>query len=388
MSRLRLLSLGAALVSLAGCVPPGPGSATLSPVGFDALPGWSADHSWAAVPALLRNCGALAELPPGQPLGGAGDAGRLAGTAGQWAGICAAAERLQPNSDASAQAFFERYFQPYAVTDGARSEALFTGYYEPEVQGAPRRGGRFQTPILARPNDLTQAPAGSQGGITVGRISDGRLVPYYDRAQIQAGALANRGLELFWLADPADAFFLQVQGSGRISLPNRGIVRVGYAGRNGLPYVPIGRLLVERGEIPADQVSMQTIRAWLAAHPDKAQALMNENPSYVFFRVLPGVLPNEGAPGAFGVPLTPGRSLAVDPQMLPLGVPVYIATTDPLTSTALDRLTLAQDTGSAIKGPLRGDLFFGWGQEAEDRAGKMRQPGRAWLLLPRSLPES
>ena len=133
---------------------------------------------------------------------------------------------------------------------------------------------------------------------------------------------------------------------------------------------------------------MQTIRAWLAAHPDKAQALMNENPSYVFFRVLPGVLPNEGAPGAFGVPLTPGRSLAVDPQMLPLGVPVYIATTDPLTSTALDRLTLAQDTGSAIKGPLRGDLFFGWGQEAEDRAGKMRQPGRAWLLLPRSLPES
>ena len=376
------------MLCLAGCVPPpGPSTpATLTPVGFDALPGWSSDSAWAAIPALLRSCGGLAELPPGRPLGGAGDAARLAGTPAQWTDLCAAAERLRAYDEAGAHAFFERYFQPYAMTVSGQSEALFTGYYEPEVQGARRRGGAYQTPILALPKDLVQQQEPPPGTKTIGRKVDGRLVPYYDRAQIVAGALANRGLELYWLADPVEAFFLQVQGSGRVRLANRATARVGYAGQNGLPYVPIGRLLAERGEIQADQVSMQTIRAWLAAHPDKAAALMNENPSYVFFRELPGLRPDEGAPGAFGVPLSPGRSLAVDPQLLPLGAPVFIETTDPLTAAPLRRLTLAQDTGSAIKGALRGDLFFGWGGDAEARAGKMRQPGRAWLLLPRAAP--
>ena len=392
MPRLRRLIAGAAplslLLGLAGCaVTGGPEPATLTPVGFDALPGWKADRAWSAVPALLRSCGGLADLPAGQSLGGNGDAARLAGTAGQWAGLCAAAEQLRPHDDAGAQAFFERYFQPYAMTVYGRSEALFTGYYEPEVQGARRRGGRYQTPILALPRDLVQTPASQPNAPpSVGRMSNGQLVPYYDRTQIEHGALANRGLEMYWLTDPADAFFLQVQGSGRVRLSNGAVARVGYAGKNGLPYVPIGRLLVERGEMPADQVSMQAIRAWLTAHPDKAQALMDENPSYVFFRELAGLPTDEGAPGAFGVPLTPGRSLAIDPQVLPLGVPVYLETTDPLTGTAMDRLTLAQDTGGAIKGALRGDLFCGWGSEAEARAGMMRQPGRAWLLLPRALP--
>ena len=392
MPRLRRLFAGAAplfiLFALAGCAGTGgPEPATLTPVGFDALPGWKADGAWSAVPALLRTCGGLADMPAGQSLGGNGDAARLAGTAGQWADICAAAEQLRPRDDAAAQAFFEGYFQPYAMTVNRRSEALFTGYYEPEVQGARRRGGRYQTPILALPKDLVQAPASQPNApLSVGRMSNGQLVPYYDRAQIDRGALANRGLEIFWLTDPADAFFLQIQGSGRVRLPNGPIARVGYAGKNGQTYVPIGRLLVERGEMSADQVSMQSIRAWLATHPDKAKALMDENPSYVFFRELAGLPTDEGAPGAMGVPLTPGRSLAVDPQVLPLGVPVYVETTDPLTGTALDRLTLAQDTGGAIKGALRGDLFCGWGPEAESRAGRMRQPGRAWLLLPRALP--
>ena len=387
-SGIRRLLAGAALTALAGCVAPGGTEpAILNPIGFDGLPGWNTEHAWSAVPALLRSCGGFAELPPSQPLGGNGEAARLAGTTGQWAGLCRAAELLRPRDDVGAATFFERYFQPYAMTVNGRSEALFTGYYEPEVQGARRRGGRYQTPILALPKDLVRTTGtAAVADKAIGRMSNGQMVPYYDRAEIEHGALDHRGLELFWLADPAEAFFLQVQGSGRVRLYDRTIVRVGYAGQNGRLYVPIGRLLAERGEIPADQVSMQTIRDWLAAHPDKAQALMNENPSYVFFRELPGIPADEGAPGAFGVPLSPGRSLAIDPQLLPMGVPIYIESTDPLTNAPMDRLTLAQDTGSAIKGALRGDLFFGWGSEAEARAGRMRQPGRAWLLLPRALP--
>jgi membrane-bound lytic murein transglycosylase A len=357
------------------------------PVGFDALPGWSTDDAWSAVPALLRSCGGLADLPTGQPLGGAGDAARLAGTSAQWTGLCAAAEQLRPGDDAGARTFFEQWFQPYAMTVNGRSDALFTGYYEPEVAGSRRRGGAYQTPILALPTDLVQA-ANPAGGKAIGRSSDGQIVPYYDRAQIVGGALDNRGLELFWLADPIDAFVLQIQGSGRVRLPNGAIARVGYAGQNGQTYVPIGRRLIERREMTADQVSMQSIRAWLVAHPDQAAALMNENPSYVFFRELPGLPTNEGAPGSFGVPLTAGRSLAVDRSLLPLGAPVFIETTDPLNATAIQRLTMAQDTGGAIKGALRGDVYFGWGAEAEDRAGKMRQPGRAWLLVPRAAPSS
>lgn len=377
------------MLCLAGCVPPASVTtpATLTPIGFDALPGWSADNAWSAVPALLRSCGGLADLPAGQPLGGAGDALRLAGTSAQWTGLCSAAEQLRPADDAGARAFFERWFQPYAITVNGSSDALFTGYYEPEVQGSRRRGGAYQTPILALPTDLVQA-SNPAGGKTVGRSSDGQIVPYYDRAQIVGGALDNRRLELFWLADPIDAFVLQIQGSGRIRLPNGAIARVGYAGQNGQTYVPIGRRLIERGEMTADQVSMQSIRAWLVAHPDQAAALMNENPAYVFFRELPGLPTNEGAPGSFGVPLTPGRSLAVDRSLLPLGAPVFIETTDPLNASSIQRLTMAQDTGGAIKGALRGDVYFGWGAEAEDRAGKMRQHGRIWLLLPRAGPSS
>jgi membrane-bound lytic murein transglycosylase A len=385
----RALLAGAAMLCLAGCVPPTNVTtpATLAPVGFDTLPGWSTDDAWSAVPALLRSCGGLADLPTGQPLGGAGDAARLAGTSAQWTGLCSGAEQLRPGDDAGARAFFERWFQPYALAVNGRSDALFTGYYEPEVAGSRRRGGAYQTPILALPTDIVQV-SNPEGGKTIGRSSDGQIVPYYDRSQIVGGALDNRGLELFWLADPIDAFVLQIQGSGRIRLPNGAIARVGYAGQNGQTYVPIGRRLIERREMAADQVSMQSIRAWLVAHPDQAAALMNENPAYVFFRELPGLPTNEGAPGSFGVPLTPGRSLAVDRSLLPLGAPVFIETTDPVNAAPIQRLTMAQDTGGAIKGALRGDMYFGWGTEAEDRAGKMRQPGRAWLLLPRPGPSS
>jgi membrane-bound lytic murein transglycosylase A len=387
------------LLALAGCVPPPPpppGAApaaapSLTPVGFDALPGWRADRAAEAMPALLRGCARFATLPPNQALGGEGDAARLAGTAGQWLGLCAAAREVPHGDDQAARAFLEANFQPYAIGTASGADGLFTGYYEPEVQGARRRGGSYQTPILSRPGDLVQADLGAfaddlKGRSISGRLNEGRLVPYYNRAEIEGGALSPRRLELLWLADPTDAFFLQIQGAGRVRLADNRIVRVSFAGQNGRPYVPIGRILVERGEIARDQVSMQSIRAWLVGHPAQAAALMNENPSYVFFRELSGMPTEEGPPGALGVALTPGRSLAVDRRFIPLGAPVFVDTVDPVAATPWRRLLLAQDIGGAIKGPLRGDVFFGWGPAAEDSAGHMREPGRAWLLLPRALP--
>jgi membrane-bound lytic murein transglycosylase A len=268
---------------------------------------------------------------------------------------------------------------------------LFTGYYEPQVDGATMRGGRYQTPLLRRPRDLVQADLGAfasdlKGRSISGREDGGRLVPYYDRAAIERGALASQRLALLFLIDPIDAFFLEVQGSGRVRLPDGRIVRVSYDGQNGRPYVPIGRLLIERGELTREAVSLQTIRAWLVAHPDQAPALMDANPSYVFFTTLPNTPPDQGAPGSLGVALTPGRSLAVDPRFVPMGAPVFVATSNPLDGARWRHLLLAQDRGGAIKGPVRGDIFFGWGAEAEAMAGRMKQHGTAYLLLPRAVP--
>jgi membrane-bound lytic murein transglycosylase A len=389
-------SLGAA-IALSACVArPPPGETPtmeLKPVAFSDVPGWQDDALAAVVPALRRECASLTAMPPDHALGGDGVAAQLGGIAADWGPLCAAAATLAPGDDAGARQMFERELQPYAVTADARAHGLFTGYYEPEVPGSLRRGGRYQTPILRRPPDLVQADLGAftpdlKGRSIAGRIVGERLVPYYDRAQIQGGALAKRHLNLLYLADPVDAFFLEIQGSGRVRLPNGHIVRVTYDGQNGRPYVPIGRLLVERGELSRDTVSMQTIRAWLESHPDQAEFLMDANPSYVFFRLLPGTPADQGPPGALGVPLTPERSLAVDVGYLPLGAPVFVATSNPLDGSAWRHLLLAQDRGGAIKGPVRGDIFFGWGEQAETLAGKMQQQGTAFILLPRGGPNS
>ena len=310
---------------------------------FAALPGWQEDHIAEAIPALLRSC----DRPP----------------AG-WDDLCRAARQLGSGDDA-ARLFVEKYFQPYEVLAQGTGTALFTGYYEPEVAGSRRASAGYATPIHSRPADLH--------------------VPYLTRAQIEDGGLRRKRLELAWLADPADAFFLQIQGSGRIRLPDGGVMRVGYAGQNGRAYVPIGRLLVDRGEMTLAEASMQSIRAWLAAHPDQAAGLMRQNPSYVFFREFFDVASELGPVGALGVPLTPGRSLAVDRRFMALGAPVFIDTTDPVDGRPLRRLMLAQDTGGAIRGALRGDVFFGWGPRAEQLAGLMKQPGRMWLLQPRGI---
>ncbi|MGE3932843.1 MAG: murein transglycosylase A [Rhodospirillaceae bacterium] len=290
-----------------------------------------------------------------------------------------------PGGDrAAARAFFERWFLPWRIDGG---DGLFTGYYEPEVQGALAPDARFAVPLYRRPQEHVAVELGRfreswRGERTAGRVSDGRLEPLPTRAQIDAGAYAGRGLEIAWLDDAADAFFLQIQGSGRVRLPDGTVRRLGYDGANGHPYTAIGRVLVERGTMPLEQVTMQSIRAWLAANPAEAGGLMARNASYVFFRWLDG----DGPLGSQQTALVPGRSLAVDPRFVPLGAPVWIDTQDPLAPGApLRRLTVAQDTGGAIRGPVRGDVFFGAGPRAAEAAGRLRAPGRAWILLPRGL---
>jgi membrane-bound lytic murein transglycosylase A len=383
-----------AALALAACVQQPPAltghgvTMTLSPVGFDRLPGWPDEHPAQALPAFLAGCAVLAGNPD-QDLGGAGEAASRGGNPRQWRDACEAARALPPG-DAAARGFFETWFQPWAVTDGNDPKGLITGYYEPEVRGARSPGGIYRTPLLGRPTDMVQVDLGEfvpdlKGRRITGRLQQGQLMPYWDRAAIEAGALDRQRLGILWLADPIDAFVLQIQGSGRVRLADGRVARVSYAGQNGRPYVPIGRVLADRGAIPLDQVSLQSIRAWLLAHPDQAAEVMNQNPSYVFFREVIGARPDDGPPGSLGAPLTPGRSVAVDRNFIPLGAPVWLDTTDPLTGGALRRLMLAQDIGGAIKGPVRADVFWGWGPEAEKRAGSMRQPGSEYVLLPRAV---
>jgi membrane-bound lytic murein transglycosylase A len=343
------------------------------------------------MPALLRECAVLRDLPPDRTLGGDGSAARLGGTAGQWRPLCDAAATVPAGDDAAARAMLEQTLQAFAVSDGDKADGLFTGYYEPQVEGATRRGGRYQAPLLRRPADLVQVDLGNfapdlKDRSIWGRVSGTRLVRYYDRSQIEDGALASQHLELLYLADPVDAFFLEIQGSGRVRLPDGQVVRVTYDGQNGRPYVPVGRVMVEQGALEHGHVTMQAIRAWLEAHPAEARGMMDANPSFVFFRTLPPMPPDEGPPGALEAALTPGRSLAVDRRFLPLGAPVFVATSDPIDGAPWQHLLLAQDVGGAIKGPARGDIFFGWGAKAEDMAGQMKQSGTEYVLLPRSAP--
>ena len=307
-------------------------------------------------------------------------------------GVCAEARGVRTGDDAAARAFFEREFSPWAVGDRGRAEGLLTGYYEPELAGDRRRHGPYVHPLYFAPADrrvldLGQFKRDLAGRRITGMIRGGRFRPYWDRAEIEAGALRGRGLELLWVEDPVALFFLQIQGSGLVRLPDGKRIRVGYSGQNGHDYTAIGRVLVERGALRSEEVSLQSIRAWLRSHPDEAQAVMNADRSYVFFRELPGSAPV----GAEGTELTPRRSLAVDPAFHVYGLPLWLESTLPpapeigrADPAPLATLTVAQDTGGAIRGPVRADLFLGEGEEAEASAGRMKQPLRLWLLWPRA----
>ncbi len=285
--------------------------------------------------------------------------------------------------------FFEAFFTPVQVLnqDGS-SDGLITGYYEPLLRGAHKRGGVFQTPLYAVPDDLLTIDLASvypelKGMRLRGRLVGNKVMPYPTRAElVRTHALA--GKELLWVDDPIEAFFLQVQGSGRVKLADSNeTVRLAYADQNGQPYKSIGRYLVDKGELTLDQASAQNIKAWFLAHPSRQQELLNANPSYVFFREEKLTDPNQGPKGSLGVPLTPLRSIAVDARFIPLGVPVFLSTTQPGSDAPLERLVMAQDTGGAIRNPVRADYFWGFGAQAGEQAGRMKQRGRLWILLPK-----
>lgn len=391
MNRLGAAVFG--LFVLAGCAvaPPGPPAKPpearldLVRVSFGDLPGWETDRQDEALAAFRLSCAKVAALPPDQALtnGGALKQNHSAfGRAGDWQAAC----RALPADPGQVRQYLETWFVPYLASDNGQTEGLFTGYYEAELKGSRKKHGPYRHPVHARPKDLVTADLGLfrpewKGQELGGRLEGGRLVPYPDRNEIEAGALAGKGLEFLWVDDPVALFFMHIQGSGRVVLDDGGTMRIGYAARNGHPYRAIGAVLAERGAMPREAVTMPAIRAWIAAHPGEAAALMGTNPSYIFFRTVKG----EGPVGAQGVALTPGRSLAVDRRFLPYGLPLWLDTTDPLApERPLRRLMVAQDTGGAITGPVRGDIFWGHGREAEERAGTMRQKGRYFVLLPKS----
>jgi membrane-bound lytic murein transglycosylase A len=357
--------------------PPAPEPAPRPPISgahlraasWEALPGWRDDEPAQAWSALLASCAALARQQA-------------------WREVCAAAAEVRKPDNETARRFFETRFRPHQVVDPeAGAEGLITGYYEPLLRGSRRPTARYRYPVYGVPDDLLVVDLAElhpelKGMRLRGRVEGRRVVPYYDRAQIESGRAAVHGREIAWVDDAIELFFLHVQGSGRIRLEDGGTLRVGYADHNGHPYRSIGRWLVERGELPLEQASMQGIKAWARRNPGRVPELLHHNASYVFFRELEGDA--SGPPGALGVALSAGRSIAVDPRFVPLGAPVYVATTWPNSAKPLNRLMLAQDTGSAIRGAVRADFFWGHGEDAAREAGRMRQRVRMWVLLPHS----
>jgi membrane-bound lytic murein transglycosylase A len=333
------------------------------------LPDWLSQDLSASWPALQQSCHALRFRPV-------------------WLPICDAASKVNADDAAAQRNFYQTWFTPYQVfnPDGTDT-GLITGYYEPLLKGSRTRSERFAYPIYAPPDDMLEVDMSElypqfRGQRVRGRLQGKKVVPYFNRAEIDAGmAPALQGREIFWVGNSIELFFLQIQGSGRIELENGTRVKIGYAEQNGHPYASIGKKLIDMGELKPEEASMQGIKNWADKNPERLPILLGHNPSQVFFRELPNTL---SAPlGALGVPLTNEYSIAVDPHTIPLGVPVFLATTQPNNAEPLNRLVFAQDTGGAIKGAVRADFFWGFGELAGMKAGRMKQSGRMWVLFPK-----
>ncbi|UCF30218.1 MAG: murein transglycosylase A [bacterium] len=344
-----------------------PVAAPLVPVAWSMVEGWQEDDPRLVLEAFGKSCTALGRRPA-------------------WQTICSEIASFDDPPESEVRAFFERHFTPYLLRQPDRNPiGLITGYYVPDLRGSRQPSPDYPYPLYRRPDDLLVIDLGEaypelSGYRLRGRLDERYVRPYWDRAAIEGNRQPLAGHELLWVDDPVELFFLHIQGSGRILFEDGSRSMVNYADQNGHPYRSISQWLVQRGIMSPDEMSMQNIKAWARGNPSQVGDLLNTNPSYVFFRESEGDA--ESPPGALGVPLTPGRSVAVDPRYTPLGAPVFVATTWPNSDLPLYRLMMAQDTGGAIKGPVRADFFWGSGDDAEAEAGRMKQPLRMWVLLP------
>ncbi|MCG6206137.1 MltA domain-containing protein [Rhodopseudomonas sp. HC1] len=360
--------------------------AQYAPIAWDQVAGWDADDQLAALKTFRVSCRPILasrtrSTSDSKPLGAS------------LVEPCTAARGANITSNAAARRFFEQHFLPVEISRIGEDAGFVTGYYEPVVDGSRVRTDVYNVPVYRRPSNLfvrgyQQDAALPNGGPVYRKIGRRKLVPYYDRGAIEDGAVAGRGLEICWLKSQTDLLFSQIQGSARVKLEDGSVVRINYDAHNGYPYTPVGRVLIDRGIIPKEQMSMQRIREWMDANPDGAKDLRRANRSYVFFREVK-LKDDDEAVGAQGVPLTAGRSIAVDKALHVYGTPFFITGELPVESvnakSAFRRLMVAQDTGSAIVGPARADLYFGAGAEAGAVAGRMRHPIRFVMLMPRSL---
>ena len=353
----------------------------LEPASFAELPGWHDDDLHTAALAFEKSCQRIVKADPDKKFGPL----EQAGTYADWQKPCSKFLSFAQLSTPSFRAFLENNFDVFAATGDGEEEGLFTGYYEASLKGSRTKSATYRYPVYLRPNDLVMVQLGDfreelKGQRIAGRVIDGSLKPYESRAEIVSGNWPHNDEVLLWVDDPVDAFFVQIQGSGVVELAEGGIARIGYAGQNGHVYYAIGRELIKRGHLTKENVSMQAIREWLEANPDEADEIMNTNESYVFFQEN-----DQGATGGEGVELTRGRSLAIDRSIIPYGMPVWLEFESPLAEQPgiVHRLMMTQDTGGAIRGPVRGDVYWGYGDLAEQIAGPMKSKGRYWFLLPK-----
>ena len=368
----------------------GQSSSILTPINFDQLTGWSTIDKTGSMKAFRRSCAQMKEDNRAfskNPIFG--------GTRKDWEKVCTVAFELgESPSQKQIAHFFEQQFMPMSVRDPNSKNGLFTGYFEPTVKGSITRSPRYNIPLYKRPDDLVvfDKAQEKQSGLRYGRLMDGQPTPYFTRQEIEQGLFEGKNLELVWLKERADAFFLQIQGSGRVELTNGDTMRLAYAGKTGLPYTAIGAVLINDGELEREAVSMQTIRDWMDKNPKKSQQLMWKNQSFVFFRELQGIDSALGPVGAQMVSLTPNHSLAIDRRYWAFGTPVWLDTKVTNENSGIlepwQSLLIAQDTGSAIRGIVRGDVFWGNGKKAATIAGNMKSSGTMIVLLPKKLAKS